>query len=274
LNLCDYGCGKEGNYYFRTVKKWCCSKSHNSCPARRNYMSINRQGKKHPLYGKSGFWKNKQRPDHSKRIKGENHPLFGKKRSNNTKKRIGESNRLTIFKIKKRYPFFSKIEEMRYNPGNQEEKEIQVHCKNHNCPNSKERDGWFTPTKGQISKRIEVLENPSGFGESNFYCSESCKISCPLYRSRGRNLFKIDKSYTQEEYNQFRNFVLERDKHKCQYCGEKADHVHHERPQKLEPFFALDPDLAWSVCKKCHYEKGHKDECSTGRLSSIVCNKL
>jgi 5-methylcytosine-specific restriction endonuclease McrA len=82
---------------------------------------------------------------------------------------------------------------------------------------------------------------------------------------------KSEKLYTQEEYQQFREYVLERDNYKCQYCGQKAEHVHHERPQKLEPFFALDPDLAWSVCEKCHYKYGHKDECSTGKLANMVC---
>jgi len=25
-------------------------------------------------------------------------------------------------------------------------------------------------------------------------------------------------------------------------------------------------------CEKCHYEKGHNDECSTGNLSKIICS--
>jgi hypothetical protein len=37
--------------------------------------------------------------------------------------------------------------------------------------------------------------------------------------------------------------------------------------------FALDPDLAWSVCKKCHYKKGHKDECNVGNLSKMNCER-
>ena len=68
-----------------------------------------------------------------------------------------------------------------------------------------------------------------------------------------------------------RNFVLERDGWQCQYCGEQADHVHHERPKKLEPFFTLDPDLAWSVCRKCHNKYAHVDECSTINIANIHC---
>lgn len=35
MNLCEYGCGQEGKYYFKIVKKWCCSESWNSCPMSR-----------------------------------------------------------------------------------------------------------------------------------------------------------------------------------------------------------------------------------------------
>ena len=31
INLCDYGCGREAKFYLKYVKKWCCSKSANSC---------------------------------------------------------------------------------------------------------------------------------------------------------------------------------------------------------------------------------------------------
>ncbi len=54
---------------------------------------------------------------------------------------------------------------------------------------------------------------------------------------------------------------------------EKTEHMHHIKPQKLEPFFSLDPDYCIACCSKCHYEKGHKDECGTGKLSKLICNK-
>jgi len=46
----------------------------------------------------------------------------------------------------------------------------------------------------------------------------------------------------------------------CDGCGKEATH-----------FFKLDPDLAWSVCERCHYKYGHKDECSTGNLAQRIC---
>jgi hypothetical protein len=186
--------------------------------------------------------------------------------------------RQTIENIKEKYPFFSKIEEMRYNPDKPlEEKEIQVRCKNHNCPNSKEQDGWFTPTYIQLYERIRQLEKECGQGGCYLYCSQECKIECPLYNilSDPYEERKKYKNYTEEEYDFFRKYVLERDNYICQYCGKLAEHVHHERSQKLEPFFALDPDLAWSVCEKCHYKYGHKkgSECSTGNLAKRHCKR-
>ncbi len=188
--------------------------------------------------------------------------------------------KLTISKIKERYPTFSKIEELRYNSNKSEEKEIQVHCKNHKCENSKEHDGWFTPSGIQLAERIRNIEKEYGNGGSYFYCSDKCKNECPLYGKRVSQLIKEDQLkagvikeeyYTEYEYQTYREEVLERSNYKCEYCGDKAEHVHHIKPQKLEPFFSLDPDYGIACCKNCHYEKGHKDECSTGQLSHTIC---
>jgi len=41
MNICEYGCGKEGKYFFKRVKKWCCSKSFQACPAfKKKYEKI------------------------------------------------------------------------------------------------------------------------------------------------------------------------------------------------------------------------------------------
>jgi hypothetical protein len=228
---------------------------------------------------KGKFVSEETKQKQSNALKGKTYvELFGIEKSNQlkkirsfAKKGINHHLYLTMKRITKKYPFFSKIEEMRYNPDKPGEKEIQVHCKNHLCENSKEKGGWFTPTRIQLYERIRCLEL-HGADNSYFYCCQECKNMCPLYASKGGIICqKRLKLYTQEEYKQFRQFVLERDNNTCQYCGEKAEQVHHERPQKLEPFFALDPDYAWSVCKRCHYKYGHKDECSTGNLAVKIC---
>ena len=293
--ICEYGCGQEAVHYFKRTKKWCCNKYTSRCPAIKKLISEKMNGvtpwnknkkniysdetiekmrnakegkyigEDNPMYGKVGYWKGKKRPNHSKLMTGRVGPWQGKK---NIKKR------LTIKEWKKKYPLFAKIEEMRYDPDNENKKIIQVQCKNHNCPNSKEQDGWFTPTRTQFQERLRNIEI-NGLDNSYFYCSEKCKNECPLFRlNTAYELNKHNKKikiYTQKEYEIFREHVLNRDAYTCQYCGKEAHHVHHERPQKLEPFFALDPDVAFAVCEKCHYKYGHKDECSTGKLANIIC---
>jgi len=262
----------------------------------RRRMSELKKGKNNPMYGKkrvmseetrkkmseahkgkfSGM-KGKKLSEKTRRLlsekrKGKNNPMYGKKKivTEETRRKMSQGSKITIEKLIQRYPFFSSIEEMRYNPENKNE--IQVRCKNHKCKNSKEKNGWFTPNGTQMVERIRQLENPDGNEGSYFYCSTKCKEECPLYNFRWSNKFhKTRYYYTLEEYKIFKEFVLERDNYKCQYCGKKAEHVHHERPQKLEPFFSLDIDLGWSVCKECHYKYGHVDECSTGKLANIKC---
>jgi len=170
----------------------------------------------------------------------------------------------------KKHSFLLIVEDIKVH---KETGEYLVHCKNHLCPNSKEKGGWFTPTNVQLAERVRALETKTGSDGCYFYCSDKCKDECPLYNLQHDPNRNIEKIYTQQEYETFRKFVLERDDYKCQYCDEKATHIHHERPQKLEPFFALDPDFAWSCCKECHYKYGHKTgtECSTGNLANKIC---
>lgn len=294
--LCDYGCGQEANHQFKNGK-WCCCKSKNSCPENKRLRGIRRRGKFHSTESKEKMRLAKLGEKNSNYGKIRNKDIVekiaesnrGKKRSFKIKEKIsietkkgmrkkeiiermkelGQLKRLTIEKINKRYPFFSRIEDMRYNPIKSDE--IQVHCQYNKCKNSKENNGWFAPTYIQLYERIRQLEHDYGNGGCYLYCSEECKKYCILYNLKSDPYYSQEKPYTEYEYQTFRTFVLERDAHMCQFCGEPAIDVHHERPQKLEPFFSLDPDFAWSCCEKCHYEKGHKDECSTGNLAKKSC---
>ena len=275
---CDYGCDNEGIYYFKLSKRWCCQPHYMKCEYQRKKYS----GDRNPFYGKKHtkenikknieFNKNRKQTNQTKeKIKNSSLELW--KDSKFRQKVLKNLRRRTIEMIKYKYSLFSKIEEMRYNPDKPNEKEIQVHCKNHLCENSKEKNGWFTPSGRQIEGRLWAIETENGNGGSYFYCSEECKNTCILYglQNDPYEIKDVEKPYIESEYQTFRTFVLERDNYICQYCGELATIVHHEKPQKLEPFFALDPDYAWSCCKNCHYEKGHKNECSTGNLASMVC---
>jgi len=174
-------------------------------------------------------------------------------------------------KFLKRHSFFCQIEEIKI-----EDNQFKVHCKNRNCLNSKEKGGWFPPTSIQIYNRIASLEGKTGNGGNFLYCSEHCKDTCDAFNMHGDPNKDNQLPYTQEQYETFRLQVLTRDKYICQFCGEPATHVHHERPVKLEPEFSLDPDYAWSCCEKCHYEKGHPKgtDCSTGKLAAKVCRPI
>jgi len=279
--LCEYGCGQTAIHQFKNGK-WCCHETTNSCPklikqiADKNrgkkrskkfrlQMSELMMGEKNHMFGTGGYWK-------------------GKKRSNEVIKKFILSHRRPIIQIKNKYPFFSKIEEMRYNPKKVGEKEIQVRCKNNKCKNSKESNGWFTPTRNQIQERIRAVENSYDGSGCYLYCSQHCKDNCNLFNKRVEQLMREDQIntgiikdplYTSEEYQTFREEVLKRDNYQCVYCEEKAEHIHHTRPQKLEPFFTLDPDYGISCCRNCHYKYGHKTgtECSTGNLASKICEK-
>ncbi|MFW9871517.1 MAG: hypothetical protein ACFFG0_00235 [Candidatus Thorarchaeota archaeon] len=265
LVLCGYGCGQKANYPPRKgMTKWCCEVHYNKCPHQieiKTKLALE-SGK---LFGRTPW---------NKGTKGLQEAWNkGKKWSKKTIEKMSKSSKLDIKQIKKRYPLFSKIEEMRYNPDKSGEKEIQVHCKNHLCENSREKSGWFTPTYIQIYERIRQLEKEDGKDGCYFYCSEKCKTICPLFNLKSDPFKETKKLYTKEEYEIFKQHVLERDDYKCQYCDKQATDVHHERPQKLESFFVLDPDFAWSCCEKCHYKYGHKTgtECSTGSLASKNC---
>jgi len=276
-NLCDYGCGQEAQHQLKNGK-WCCSDHHSKCEAVRQKninkhkgrifseehkknISESKKGSTPWNKGKKGLQKawNKDlkltplTDEHKNKLKD----ATSKDKNGNWKGGYSSRNiptydffydKLTIEEDPKRVGFDKNI--------------LSVVCSQ--C---KKR---FIPKLTCVYERVRSL-NGNAYGENRLYCSEKCKQKCSVFGKKSNQMILNTKNYTQSEYQTFRKFVLERDNYVCQYCGKKAEHVHHERPQKSEPFFALDPDLAWSVCVKCHYEKGHVDECSTGNLSSKIC---
>ncbi len=284
INNCRY-CGEVAKYWFKTKKIWCCSEYITQCP---EIKKLNSKGNIGSNINESVKIKTLEKC----RYCGEQAKYYIIKskiyccskyiaQCKAHKKKTGLGCRLDIEKIKEKYRIFFKEEDLRYNPDKQiKEREIQVRCKNHKCENSKEKDGWFTPTKIQIGERLRQLESDRGVGGSYFYCSQECKDACPLFGQRVESLIKRDQEvagiikpnyYTTEEYQIWRQEIFKRAENKCEYCGNEAEHCHHIKPQKLEPFFSLDPDYGIACCEKCHYKYGHKDKCSTGQLASKVC---
>lgn len=155
-------------------------------------------------------------------------------------------------------------EETRRNPNDLDI--LQIKCTK--CNN------WFAPTKKQVDSRITALNNMNK-GESRFYCSDECKLSCSIF---GRRLYyanekhsKTNPNFTSAELKVWSKEVLTRVNYICEYCGGLATEAHHIQPKKLEPFFALDPANGIACCETCHYKYGHSGECSTGILANIIC---
>lgn len=177
----------------------------------------------------------------------------------------------------RKYPFFCKIE----NPRENDEGEVEVQCKN--CKK------WFVAPYPKIFERIRSLEKPEGSGGQYLYCSDECKEVCPLYRlnpTRELNSRIKDDSISDQEYGVWKKEVMRRQKeelgyNECEYCGNRnvCDLcVHHEKPRLTHQHLALDPDNGIILCgatskNKCHYKIGHRDECSTGRLSHLICEE-
>ena len=149
-------------------------------------------------------------------------------------------------------------------------KTLQVRCHNSSCRK------WFVPKRTSVRNRLQVFYGQVS-GANDFYCLEVCKSTCPTYNQKlypkEYKSNQNEKPYTTDQYQLYRKTVLERENYICEYCGERAKEVHHERSQKTDPMFVVDPDYGHAVCKKCHMKYGHKTgtECSTGNLAKKIC---
>ena len=136
---------------------------------------------------------------------------------------------------------------------------------------------WFQPTRTSVEARAQFIKGNTD-RESRFYCSDSCKLACPIYGKKkypsgfnprkGRN----NKIYTESELRTWSLEVLDRAGGLCELCGKKAMVAHHIEPKKVAPWQALDPDNGIACCIDCHNVYGHKDDCSYIKLSNIKCD--
>lgn len=140
------------------------------------------------------------------------------------------------------------VEEVRQDPKNNDL--LQVRCTN--CQE------WFTPKRTHVITRIGAL-NFNKRGESRFYCSDTCKKSCSIYK---KVLYpKNYKPYYDKGVSKDLSLmVLERDGYECQRCGNKADlECHHYESIYSNPIESADIDVCVTLCHKCH-KKAHKDK--------------
>ncbi len=305
--LCDYGCGKEAIHQFKNGK-WCCARSVNSCPEIKRKKNIsfktNYIKELNPNYGRTPWNKGiphseKTRSKMSKSHKGlllsEKHKkAIGKSNTNPSKEtrskmskaqkgkiitpkqrnQISEANRFSIEDVKTKFPIFSKFEDMRYNPDNLNEKEIQVHCKNHNCPNSKENGGWFTPTKSQWYERIRSVENEEFRKkniENNFYCSKYCKKTCKHFKNKMKRLGQMRSEL----------FLGDGNPNWCggishePYCKQWSDKDYKDSIKKRDGYKCLNPECNKTTERLCiHHINYIKKNCHPLNLITVCisCN--
>ena len=201
-----------------------------------------------------------------KKKRGTFEERFGKEKADIIKNKISESQkgnthtRYTLKKLQKKYPLFCLVEKPK-------EDKYGIKCKCKKCGD------WFYPLHDAIYIRAACLRDNKDL--SNLYCSDKCKNNCEIFGKKITELLPIDKNqwFTSSEYQTWRITVLEREDYKCEYCEEKATHVHHIRSQKLEPFFSLDPDNGIAACEKCHFNYGHPagTKCSNGNIAKKEC---
>jgi hypothetical protein len=278
--LCDYGCGQIAKFQFKNGK-YCCKDYFMSCPSEKkriSYKKIENLDNKLCDYGCGQIAKFQFK--NGKYCCSNNImscPSERKKRND-----IGRKLIFTYKLVLKRYPDLIRIENLIEGHNGK----VLGRCKNSNCKRTKETDGYFELSMGQIYYRNLGINSTSD--NDYFYCCEECKKECVLYGKSStqlQNIFNpqgdLSKASTQD-LSIWRNEVFTQQlkdnpshsENFCEICHKTENLVgHHILPQKLYPEFALDPGNGIVLCEKCHTKYGHTKgtECSTGSLANTNC---
>ena len=177
------------------------------------------------------------------------------------KKRIQE-NLLKPAKYDQYFEKLKKYDECQRDPKNPEL--LQVKCKNSKCQK------WFNPTNREVRNRIRSLNQSieRTHGECNFYCSQECKDTCPLYNLKSDPNKTSNKNTRDNLQDQLREIVLELDNYECQMCGATEEdgvilECHHIIAHRLDKMISADVDNCITLCNKCHDEIHRMDGCTS-----------
>ena len=119
----------------------------------------------------------------------------------------------------------------------------------------------FTPTRGQVQSRVKSFEGKKR-GESNFYCSDLCKGSCPVYRAQPQCAppsLRKPKSVTAKiracQPNALKQIQCDENNGQshCERCGDLIDvELHHTLPVAEYGEDAINPAGHMLLCAGCH----------------------
>jgi len=127
---------------------------------------------------------------------------------------------------------------------------------------------FFMPRYTQVANRLRSI-NKTGKGECRFYCSEGCKVACPVYNQK--KWPKGFKNNTSREVDPLvRQMCMERDSWTCQRCGAEGEdvilHAHHILSYAKNKIVSNDIENVITLCKKCHNEIHEMDGCKYHEL--------
>jgi len=247
-------------------------------------VSKGMSGKDNPFYGKHHKEETRKRLSNINKELYKNpynHPRYGKKHTEETKKLIGKKSEGRIHseetkeKIREKnsgnnnYRWKNNITESKlcwydtYANKISYAEEIRRCSKDINILEVKCTycGKWFKPTYTQVGCRIEGLEGrgrATDKTEYRLYCSDSCKIQCPIYRKK-KYVDGYAPTTSREVQPELRQMVFLRDNYTCQKCNIKGGslHCHHIDPVANNPIESADIDNCITLCRGCH-KKVHK----------------
>ena len=260
MKLCDYGCGQEATHQFKNGK-WCCNKTIHHCISWIKKVANTKKGKplseSHKKKIKEAMKCKKIREKISQSNTGSNNPNWkGGYDKNNIPRYDCYANKISY------------AEKVRRNKDNKNILEVKcAYC-----------GKWYIPKSSFINYRVTCLNNLQR-GEGRLYCSDKCKIECPIYNKtewpEGFNQGYNYKS-SREVQPDLRQMRFEIDNYTCQKCNKHQNelqvglHCHHIEGIRWEPIESADVDKVITLCVDCHKIIHKVEGCG---YNDMKCNK-